>query len=175
MAVAAAISVTESADVFVATTASGRQIRSSSAKSACFASSSSTIASITRSQDARSASSVVVDEARERRVALVLRALPLLDLPREEVPDAIGRDVAERRAHLAADDVEACFDRDLRDAGAHRAEPHDPDALHGHHGRGAYTGPRFSPGSGAGDRRRRSASRARQERQRSDDEEEDDE
>ena len=48
--VAAAISVTESAEVLVARIASGRQIRSSSAKSARLGSSSSTIASITRSQ-----------------------------------------------------------------------------------------------------------------------------
>ena len=57
--VADAISVTESADVFVASTVSGRQIRSSSANSSCFGASSSTIASITRSQSARPASSVV--------------------------------------------------------------------------------------------------------------------
>ena len=57
--VAAAISVTESAEVLVASTASGRQIRSSSAKSSRFGASSSTIASITRSQPARSARSVV--------------------------------------------------------------------------------------------------------------------
>ena len=57
--VAAAISVTESAEVFVASTASGRQIRSSSAKSSRFGSSSSTIASITRSQSAKSSSWVV--------------------------------------------------------------------------------------------------------------------
>ena len=57
--VAAAISVTESADVFVASTASGRQTRSSSAKSRRFGSSSSTIASITTSQSAKSPSSVV--------------------------------------------------------------------------------------------------------------------
>ena len=57
--VADAISVTESAEVFVASTASGLQMRSSSAKSSCFGASSSTIASITRSQSAKSASAVV--------------------------------------------------------------------------------------------------------------------
>ena len=73
--VAAAISVTESADVFVASTASGRQIRSSSAKSARLGSSSSTIASITTSQSARSARSVVSDSLLDRRVALGLPEL----------------------------------------------------------------------------------------------------
>ncbi len=58
--VAAAISVTDNADVFVASTASARQIRSSSAKSACFGSSSSMIASMTKSHEARSSSEVVV-------------------------------------------------------------------------------------------------------------------
>src|SRR5437588_3659124 len=57
--VAPAISVTESADVFVARTASGRQTRSSSANSSRFGSSSSTIASITTSQPANAATSVV--------------------------------------------------------------------------------------------------------------------
>ena len=48
------------ADVFEARIASGPTIRSSSAKTSRFGSSSSTIASITRSQSARSARSVVV-------------------------------------------------------------------------------------------------------------------
>ena len=56
----AAISVTESAEVFVARTASSPTTPSSARKSSRLASSSSTIASITRSQPARSASSVVV-------------------------------------------------------------------------------------------------------------------
>ena len=68
--VAAAISVTESADVFVARTASGRQIRSSSAKSSRFGPSSSTIASITTSQSANASSSVV----RARRLMASSRA-----------------------------------------------------------------------------------------------------
>ena len=76
-AVASAISETESADVFVASTASGRVMRSSSAKSSRFGSSSSTIASITRSQSARSATSRRERQPRERRVALV-RGQPLL-------------------------------------------------------------------------------------------------
>ena len=52
--IASAISETDSADVFVARIGSGRVIRSSSANSSRFGSSSSTIASITRSQAARS-------------------------------------------------------------------------------------------------------------------------
>ena len=35
--------------------------------------------------------------------------------------------LSELRGDLAADDVEARLDRDLRDAGAHRTEPHDAD------------------------------------------------
>ena len=57
--VASAISDTDSAEVFVASTASGRVMRSSSPKSSRFASSSSTIASTIRSQSASSETSVV--------------------------------------------------------------------------------------------------------------------
>src|SRR3954453_22336170 len=57
--VAPAISVTESAEVFVASTASGRQTRSSSANSSRFGPRSSTIASITTSQSANAETLVV--------------------------------------------------------------------------------------------------------------------
>ena len=65
--VAPAISVTESAEVFVASTASGRQTRSSSASSSRFGPSSSTIASITTSQSANAERSVVRSAGRCRR------------------------------------------------------------------------------------------------------------
>ena len=80
------------------------------------------------------------DEAGDRGVALVLRALALLDLAGQEVADATGRRLAELRGDLAPDDLEAGLDRDLRDAGTHGAQPDDPDPLHRHPGRGAYTG-----------------------------------
>ena len=65
-----------------------------------------------------------------RRVAGVLVELALLDLAREEVLDPPARALSQVGAHLAPDHVEARLDRDLRDTGAHRPEPHDPD-LHG--------------------------------------------
>src|SRR5215203_601951 len=68
--VAAAISVTERAEVFVARIASSAVMRSSSAKSSRFGFSSSTIASTIRSQSARSATSVVS----ERRPTAASRA-----------------------------------------------------------------------------------------------------
>ena len=77
--------------MFVASTASGRQIRSSSANSSRFGSSSSTIASITRSQSAKASSSVVSDEPPDGRVARVLLELPLLDLAGQEVGDPVAR------------------------------------------------------------------------------------
>ena len=127
--VAAAISVTESADVLVASTASGRQMRSSSAKSSCFGARSSTIASITRSQSAKSARSVVSERRADRGVARRLLELSFLHLAREEVRDPVARALAELERDLAADRLDAGFDAELRDARAHRAEPDDADLL----------------------------------------------
>ena len=87
----------------MASTASGRQIRSSSANSAGFASSSSTIASITRSQPARSPSSVVTRSRATAASRSSCGALSLLDLPGQEVIDPLARLVTELRRHLAAD------------------------------------------------------------------------
>ena len=77
---------------------------------------------------------MVVRQPRDGRVALLLAALPLLDLAREEVPDAAGCRFPELVAHLPAHDVEACLDRDLRDPGAHRTETDDTDAADVHGG-----------------------------------------
>ncbi len=119
--VAEAISVTESADVFVASTASGRQMRSSSAKSSCLGPSSSTIASMTRSQSARSASSVVVVSSARSNDS----SLPLLHLARQKVPNAVARKLAEICRNFATDRVEARLDAELRDARSHRTESDD--------------------------------------------------
>ena len=89
---------------------------------------SSTIASITRSQSAKSASAVVVESEPKRCLALGSRHPLLVDLPLEEVCDPLVRGVAELVRHLAADRLVACFDRQLRDSGAHGAESHDTDA-----------------------------------------------
>ncbi len=73
-------------------------------------------------------------EARDRAVPLLLRALALLDLAREEVTDPRRGRLAELVGDLAPDDGEARLDRDLRDPGAHRAEPDDSDLLDLHGG-----------------------------------------
>ena len=121
--VAPAISVTDSADVFVASTASGRQTRSSSANSSRFGSSSSTIASITTSQSAKAESSVV--SAQQPDVEGV--DLALLDLAREEVVDPAARRLPELGGDLAPDGLEPRLDGELRDARAHRPQSDDSD------------------------------------------------
>ncbi len=136
--VAAAISVTESAEVLVARTASGRQILSSSAKSSRFGSSSSTIASITTSQSAKSASSVVSESRLDGVVARGLLELPLLGLAGEEVADPLARLLAELGRDLAADGVDPGLDAELRDPGTHRTEPDHPDLAHLSHGARCY-------------------------------------
>ena len=124
--VAPAISVTESADVFVASTASGRQTRSSSANSSRFG---------LELLDDRLDHDVAVGERREvgrqREQADVEGVdLALLDLAREEVVDAAARRLPQLVGHLATDGLEARLDRKLRDARAHRPQPDDSD-LHG--------------------------------------------
>ena len=128
--VASAISVTDSADVFVARTASGRVMRSSSAKSSRFGSSSSTIASITRSQSARSESVGRQRQPAERGVALVRVSAPSR-LRVEVALDRRASALRELQRHLAADRVVARRDADLRDARAHRSEPDDADSRAG--------------------------------------------
>ena len=130
--VAAAISVTESAEVLVASTASGRQIRSSSAKSSRFGSSSSTIASITTSQSAKSPSSVVSESRLMASSRAACCELPLLGLAREEVPDPLARLLPQLGADLAADGLDPGLDAELRDPGAHGTEPDHADLAHLH-------------------------------------------
>ena len=129
---AAAISVTESAEVFVASTASGRQIRSSSAKSSRFGSSSSTIASITTSQSVKVAELGRQRQQAHRVVALGLLELPLLGLACEEVPDPLARLLPQLGADLAADGLDPGLDAELRDPGAHGTEPDHADLAHLH-------------------------------------------
>ena len=89
--VAAAISVTESAEVFVARTASGRQIRSSSAKSSPLR-----LELLDDRLDHDVAVGEVVELGRQREpahrvVARGLLELPLVDLAGEEVADPLAR------------------------------------------------------------------------------------
>ena len=125
--VAAAISVTESAEVFVARMQSGRTIRSSSANRAVFAGRSSTIASITRSQSANASRSVVSSSRADSRVPVFAAELALVDLASEEVRDAARGRLTQLRRHLATDRLVAALDRELRDAGTHGAEPDHAD------------------------------------------------
>jgi hypothetical protein len=113
--------------VFVARTASGRQTRSSSAKSSRFGPSSSTIASITTSQSANAETSVV----RLRRPMSKESIWPFSTLRVEEVLDPAARLVPQLVGHLAADGLEARLDRELRDARAHRPQPHHSDLHEG--------------------------------------------
>ena len=128
--VAEAISVTESADVLVASTASGRTIRSSSSKSARLASSSSTIASITRSQPARSESSVVSDRRPAAAARSSAASCPFSTLRSRKCSIRPRACLAELERHLAADGLEARLDRELRDPRAHRAQPDHAHSAH---------------------------------------------
>jgi len=66
-------------------------------------------------------------EPPERRVALVLREPSLLDAARQVVLDRRAAPLAELLGDLAADGLEAGLDAELRDTGAHRAQPDDRD------------------------------------------------
>ena len=68
-------------------------------------------------------------EPADRGVARGLLELSLLHLAREEVRDPVARALAELERDLAADRLDARLDAELRDAGAHRAEPDDADLL----------------------------------------------
>ena len=75
----------------------------------------------------------------DRRVARALLQLPLLDLAREEVRDPAARLLGQLERDLAADGVHARLDAELRDPGAHRAQPDDPDLSDLGHGARCYT------------------------------------
>src|SRR5205807_3511348 len=62
-----------------------------------------------------------------RRVPLGLLHPPLLDGPGQEVADPTGRLLAELRADLPPDDLDASLQAHLGDPRAHRAEPDDAD------------------------------------------------
>ena len=136
--VAAAISVTESAEVFVARTASGRQIRSSSANSSRFGSSSSTIASITRSQSAKSSSSVVSVSRPTASSRAACSSCPFSTLRVRKCAIRPCACSASSSCHLAADGVDPGLDAKLRDPGAHGAEPDHADFAHLRHGARCY-------------------------------------
>ncbi len=135
---AAAISVTESAEVFVARIASARTIRSSSLKR---------LELRVELLDDRLDHEIAVREVGElrrqrkqsqRRFTLA-RSHPLLvHLALEEVRDPLLRLRAERIRDLATDGLVARFDCQLRDPGAHGTEPHHADSTDlrdGHDGR----------------------------------------
>ena len=66
-------------------------------------------------------------ETTDRRIALVLRHLALLDLAAEELPDARGSCGAEIGCDLAPDRLVAGFDGELGDPGSHRPETDHAD------------------------------------------------
>ena len=131
----AAIAVTESEEVFVASTVSGPQTASRRANSSRFSSSSSGAASITRSHPARSSSAV--DRARSsrssalaaasgsRRPRSAARSIPLRVRP---MPSSRASGVGVVQGHF-----EPALGSDLGDPGAHRAGADHADALHLHH------------------------------------------
>ena len=135
---AEAISVTESAEVFVASTVSAGQMPSSSAQS------------LLRREllDDRLDHEVAVGEVGEvgrqreppdRDIPGGLLELALLDLAREEVRDPVARALAQLGRHLAADRLDAGLDAELRDPRAHCAEPDDADLADlPRHRRGPY-------------------------------------
>ena len=65
-------------------------------------------------------------------VPRALVELALLDLAREEVRDPAVRLLGELERHLAADRIDAGLDAELRDSGAHGAQPDHPDPTHLH-------------------------------------------
>ena len=73
-------------------------------------------------------------QAAERRVLLVLAQAPFLDAAGQVVVDRLPPPLAELRVDLAADHLDSGLDADLRDAGAHGAEPDDADARDLRHG-----------------------------------------
>jgi len=142
--VAAAHSITGSDDVVVASSSSGRQTASRSAKSARLTASSSTTASTTRSASATSAS------GRAARPAPGCGASP----PRGRSPRRRCGRRTVRRTHLG---------EDLHDAGGHRAQadhadrPDRPDGAGLRPGRGVATG--LGAGLRVGNDRRRPGGR----------------
>ena len=128
--VADAISVTESADVFVASTVSARQMRSSSRKSSCFG---------LELLDDRLDHEVAVGEIGELRgereppdggVARGLRrADPSRTLRVRKCAIRSSALLAELERDLATDRLESRLDAELCDAAAHRAQADDTDLL----------------------------------------------
>ena len=115
----------------------GAADRSSSAKSARLGSSSSTIASITTSQPARSATFVVSVNRAMASSRSLGSSLPFSTFRRQEVFDTAPGALSELRRDLAAHGLQPALDAELGDAGAHRSEPDDADLAHLRHGCGS--------------------------------------
>ncbi len=126
--IAAAISVTESADVLVARIASGLTMSWSSAKNV-----------LLRAEllDDRLDHEIALGEVgeiggephtAERSLARLRGHLLLVHLALEEVRDLVAGFIAQIRGDLAADGLVACFDRQLCNPCAHRAETDHADA-----------------------------------------------
>ncbi len=141
-AVAVAIAVTESAEVFVASTASGATIASSAPEE---------LALRVEVLDDRLDHEVAAGQVGavrgraqppERGVALLRGHAALLDAAAEVVADPLARLLGQRGVDLDADRVDARLRAHLRDPGSHRAEADDADGcdLPGHDG-GAYRRP----------------------------------
>ena len=73
-------------------------------------------------------------QAAERSVLLVLAQAPFLDAAGQVVVDRLPPPLAELRVDLAADHLDSGLHANLRDAGAHGAEPDDADARDLRHG-----------------------------------------
>ncbi len=88
-------------------------------------------------------------QSRERGVPLLGGHLPLLDRAAEVVLDRPAGALAQLVAHLAADRLVPGLGRNLRDSGAHRAEPDDSNLANLHGGnptQGRKSPPRPSSG-----------------------------
>ena len=149
--VADAISVTESADVFVASTASARQTRSSSREQL-----------LLRAEllDDRLDHDVAVGEVGELASSArggrcrTLSIWPFSTLRVRKCVDAGARLLPQLGGHLAPDGLDAGLDAELRDARAHRAQSDDSDL---HLREGAYVAARAA----RSEHRRRRRDRAR--------------
>ncbi len=124
----AAMSVIDSADVFVASTQSSRTTCSSSASTRCLTSSSSNTASRTRSQSAKPSVVRSAGDERGEEASLPLVVATLRDLcvdlrtdVRERVVDDLLRDVADDDGHLESAEEEQ------RDLARHQPASDDPD------------------------------------------------
>jgi len=102
-------------------------MRSRAENSSRFGSSSSTIASMTRSQSARSCQLRRQAEPAERGIPLCRREPALLDAAGQVPIDGVASPLGDVERNFAADSLVPGLDADLRDTRAHRAQADDSD------------------------------------------------